>query len=64
MLIHPWILDIHFDHKRIDCVIGDSGVPDVNDTLVKCDGIVDKDLKVSMVNWDLRSLMIILHGKC
>ena len=64
MLIHPWILDIHLDHKGIDCVIGDCGVPDVNDTLVKGSRVVDKNLEALMVNWDLWSLMIRLHGKC
>ena len=64
MLIHPWIFDIHLDHKRIDCVIRDCSVSDVKDTLVKGSRVVDKDLEALMVNWDLWSLMIRLHGEC
>ena len=64
MLIHPWIFDIHLDHKGIDCVIRDCSVPDVNDTLVKGSRVVDKNLKALMVNWDLWSLMIRLHREC
>ena len=64
MLIHPWMLDIHLNHKGIDCVIGDSSIPDVNDTLVKDDRIMDKDQEASMVNWNMWSLMIRLHGEC
>ena len=64
MLVHPWILDIHLDHKRVNCVIRDSRIPGVNDTLVKGGGIVDEDLKALMVNWNLQSLMIRLHGEC
>ena len=52
-LIDPWILDIHFDHKRIDHVIRDSSIPDVNDTLVKGGGIADEDLKALVMNWNL-----------
>ena len=67
VLVHPWILDIHFDHKRINNVIRDSGIPDVNDTLVKGSGIADEDLEALMVNWNLWSLwslMIRLHREC
>ena len=66
VLIYPWILDILYilTHEGIDCVIGDSGIPDVNDTLVKGGGIVDKDLEALMVNWNLQSLMTRLHGEC
>ena len=64
MLIDPWIFDIHFNHKEIDYVIWDSGIPDVNDTLVKGNRFVDNDFKASMVNWNLWSMMIRLHGEC
>ena len=64
MLIHPWILDIYFDHNRIDSVIRDSSIPDVNDTLVKSNGVPDEDLEALMVNWNLWILMIRLHRKC
>ena len=53
VLIDPWILDIHFNHKGVDCVIGDSGIPDVNDTLVKGSGVLDEDLKALVMNWNL-----------
>ena len=53
MLIDSWIFDIHLNHKEIDYVIGDSGVPDVNDTLVKGSGILNEDLKALMINWNL-----------
>ena len=58
MLIDPWILNIHLDHKGIDCVIGDSSVPDVNDVLIKGGGILDEDLKAMVINWNLQSLMV------
>ena len=64
VLIYPWILDIHFDHKRINSVIRDSGIPDVNDALIKSSKDPDEDLKALMVNWNLWSLMIRLHGEC
>ena len=58
MLIDPWILNIHLDHKGIDCVIGDSSVPDVNDALIKGGGILDEDLKAMVINWNVQSLMV------
>ena len=67
IIVHTRItqqFDIHLDHKRIDCVIRDCGIPDVNDTLVKGSRVADKDLEALMVNWNLWSLMIRLHGEC
>ena len=50
--------------ERIDCAIKDSGIPDVNNTLIESGRVVDIDLEALMVNWDLRSLRIGLHGEC
>ena len=62
--IPGYLTYVHLDHKGIDCVIRDCGIPDDNDTLIKGSRVVDENLKALMVNWDLWSLMIRLHREC